>query len=99
MRKIKLYEADDKMIDLITDNYSMLQGLNAFGIRLGFGDKTVDEVCSEQNVDCYTFLAVVNYIINGRRQINEYLQGPYSTIYVPHIDTSSTSNCLQYGRS
>ena len=65
MRKIKLYEADDKMIDLITDNYSMLQGLNAFGIRLGFGDKTVDEVCSEQNVDCYTFLAVVNYIING----------------------------------
>ena len=31
MRKIKLYEADDKMIDLITDNYSMLQGLNAFG--------------------------------------------------------------------
>ncbi len=53
------------MIDLISDNYSMLQGLSSFGIRLGFGDKTVDEVCSEQGVDCYTFLVVVNFLING----------------------------------
>lgn len=65
MRKMKLYEADDKMIDLISDNYSMLQGLSAFGIRLGFGDKTVCEVCREQDVDCYTFLMVVNFLING----------------------------------
>ena len=65
MKSVKLYEADDKMVDLIGDNYSMLQGLGAFGIRLGFGDKTVEDVCSEQGVDCYTFLAVVNFIING----------------------------------
>ena len=65
MKKIKLYEADDKMIDLISDNYSMLQCLAAFGIRLGFGDKTVQEVCHEQDVDCYTFLATTNFLING----------------------------------
>ena len=65
MKRMKLYEADDKMIDLISDNYSMLQGLSAFGIRLGFGDKTVNEVCREQDVDCYTFLMVVNFLING----------------------------------
>ena len=65
MKRLKLYEADDKMIDLISDNYSMLQGLSAFGIRLGFGDKTVSEVCREQDVDCYTFLMVVNFLING----------------------------------
>ena len=65
MKRVKLYEAEDKMIDLISDNYTMLQGLGAFGIRLGFGDKTVREVCEEQQVDCYTFLAVVNFIING----------------------------------
>ena len=62
---MKLYEADDKMIDLISDNHSMLQGLSAFGIRLGFGDKTVSEICAEQGVDCYTFLTVVNFLING----------------------------------
>ena len=65
MKRMKLYEADDKMIDLISDNHSMLQGLSAFGIRLGFGDKTVSEICNEQGVDCYTFLTVVNFLING----------------------------------
>lgn len=65
MRRIKLYEAEDKMIELISDNYNMLQCLSAFGIRLGFGDSTVSEVCKEQNVDTYTFLTVVNFIING----------------------------------
>ena len=65
MKRMKLYEADDKMIDLIGDNYSMLQGLNAFGIHLGFGDKTVNKICDEQGVDCYTFLTVVNFLING----------------------------------
>ena len=47
MKRMKLYEADDKMIDLNGDNHSMLQGLSAFGIRLGFGDKTVNEICEE----------------------------------------------------
>lgn len=64
MKRMKLYEADDKMMDLISDNYSMLQGLSAFGIRLGFGDKSVNEVCQEQGVDSYTFLTVVNFLIN-----------------------------------
>ena len=73
MKSLKLYEADDKMIDLISDNYSMLQGLSAFGIRLGFGDKTVDEVCSEQGVDCHTFLTVVNFLINGYAPFQSYI--------------------------
>lgn len=71
MKRLKLYEADDKMIELIRDNYSILQGLGAFGITLGFGDKTVREVCQKQNVDCYTFLVVVNFIINGYKPNEE----------------------------
>lgn len=65
MKRMKLYEQDDKMISLIRDNYNVLQALGAFGINLGFGDKTVHEVCEEQNVDTFTFLAIVNFIING----------------------------------
>lgn len=65
MKKMKLYEPDDKMLSLIRDNYNVLQSLGAFGIRLGFGDKTVREVCEDGNVDTFTFLAVVNLTING----------------------------------
>lgn len=65
MRNQKLYEADDEMISLIRDDYNVLQSLGSFGINLGFGDKTVSETCKDNGVDTYTFLAVVNYTING----------------------------------
>ena len=44
MKNLKMYEADDKMISIIRDNYTILQSLGSFGISLGFGDKTVREV-------------------------------------------------------
>jgi regulator of cell morphogenesis and NO signaling len=65
MKNQKLYEADDKMISLIRDNYDLLQSLGSFGISLGFGDKTVKETCEDNDVDTYTFLAVVNFTANG----------------------------------
>ena len=65
MRTQKIYEAGDKMMSLIRDNYDMLQSLGCFGINLGFGDKTVQEICDDNGVDTHTFLAVVNLTING----------------------------------
>lgn len=71
MKNQKMYEADDKMITLIRDNYDLLQMLGSFGISLGFGDKTVQEICDDNDVDAYTFLAVVNFIINGYGEYEE----------------------------
>ena len=65
MRNQKLYEPEDKMVHLIADNYSLLESLGRFGINLGFGDKSVREVCEDQGVDAYTFLAIVNFSVNG----------------------------------
>lgn len=65
MKNLKMYESSDKMITLIKDNCSVLQALSSFGINLGFGDKTVSETCQMNGVDTYTFLAVVNFTING----------------------------------
>ena len=70
MKNQKMYEADDQMISLIRDNYNILQSLGGFGLSLGFGDKTVRQVCDEQKVDCYTFLAVVNFTINGYTDVD-----------------------------
>lgn len=66
-----MYEASDKMISLIRDNYNLLQSLGSFGISLGFGNKTVKQVCDDQNVDTNTFLAVVNFTINGYREMDD----------------------------
>ena len=56
------YRATDKMSDLICDNYSLLMVMSRFGLSLGFGDKSVKDVCEAQHVDYRTFLAVANFI-------------------------------------
>ena len=65
MDNLQKYKPTDKMIDLISDNYSLLQVMSRFGLSLGFGDKTVKEVCELNGVDCRTFLIVVNFMSEG----------------------------------
>ena len=87
MKEQKIYEADDKMISLIGDNYNLLQALGSFGISLGFGDKTVRETCEHNNVDTHTFLAVVNYTINGIGVAEDDEQISVSTL-LQYLDAS-----------
>ena len=65
MSKKKTYIPTDKMSDIICDNYSLLQVMSRFGLPLGFGDYSVEEVCQMHQVDCPTFLAVANFINKG----------------------------------
>ena len=65
MSKKHIYIPNDKMADIICDNYSLLQVMSRFGLPLGFGDYTVEEVCPSHQVDCRTFLAVANFINKG----------------------------------
>ena len=65
MSKRHLYSPTDKMSDIICDNYSLLQVMSRFGLPLGFGDYSVEEVCKSCQVDCNTFLSVANFINKG----------------------------------
>ncbi|OJV44915.1 MAG: hypothetical protein BGO29_08335 [Bacteroidales bacterium 36-12] len=60
-----------KMNELIKEDSSLLLTITRFGFSLGFGDKTVKEVCTESGVDEKTFLAVVNFISDGYKE--EYI--------------------------
>ena len=86
MKNHKIYEADDKMISLISDNYEILQSIGRFGINLGFGDKTVKEVCEAQNVDTNTFLFIVNFTVNNSNDWDD-------------LDKLSIPTLLQYLKS
>lgn len=67
------YKANDSLAELISEDYRLLQVLSRFGIALGFGDKTVGEVCRENSVDTGTFLAVCNFISQGiKPSFDEY---------------------------
>jgi len=65
----------------LRNNYALLQVMSRFGLSLGFGDKTVREVCEMNNVHCATFLTVVNFVEEGSSRVNE----TEDSIYVPAL--------------
>ena len=56
------YKASDKLSLVIQDDYRLLQVMGRFGISLGFGEKTIGEICCQCSVDSSAFLGVINYI-------------------------------------
>lgn len=73
MQKQQKFSANEKMSDLINENHSLLLVISRFGLSLGFGNKTVQEVCETNGIDCTTFLAVVNFLSEGNFEVgNDY---------------------------
>lgn len=66
----------------LADN-QVLQLVQRFGIPFGVGDKTIETICRENDVDCTTLLAVVNFAITGEYQ------------YTPAIDVSTLRQYLE----
>lgn len=64
------FTAKDLMSDLVTEHYRSLPVLSRFGISLGFGDKTIEEVCVENKVDTETFLAIVNLLLDEEQEFD-----------------------------
>jgi len=60
--KQKGYLSSNNMRELIRDNNLILMAISRFDIAYGFGDKSVFEICSENNVDVDTFIAVCNLL-------------------------------------
>jgi regulator of cell morphogenesis and NO signaling len=66
------------MSALINDNNALLMVMSRFGLSLGFGDKTVAEVCKAQDVHCPTFLTVANFVSETVHKEGDYPVGSYS---------------------
>lgn len=81
MFKENKYIPTDKMSDMICSNYTLLQVMNRFGLSLGFGESTIEEVCQSNNVDCNTFLAVANFL----SQKNGYAFHDIASISLPTL--------------
>lgn len=49
-----------KMADVIHLNYLSTTVINRFGIKLGFGDQTIEEVCKKNRINVNFFLEIIN---------------------------------------
>ena len=56
--------SDMKMVEVIHHNYMLLPVITRFGIDLGFGDKSVEEICHDRRVNLDFFLEITNSFID-----------------------------------
>jgi len=61
---MRLLTPNMKMADVVHSNYLLLPVISRFGIHLGFGEKTVKEVCKKHRIDVEFFLAIANTFSN-----------------------------------
>ncbi|MDR2087181.1 MAG: hemerythrin domain-containing protein [Dysgonamonadaceae bacterium] len=58
------YRESDSMSRLLCEKYPTLLVLSRFGIALGFGEKSIGEVCKDTGVDTDTFLTIINLLLD-----------------------------------
>jgi regulator of cell morphogenesis and NO signaling len=64
-----------KMAEVIHLNYQLLPIISRFGIQLGFGDKTIIQVCRDHSLDVEFFLEILNSYHDSKYFPRKHLQG------------------------
>ena len=59
-----LFDRDNKLSDILFHEPSTLTVINRFGIYLGVGDATVDEICTKHGIDPVFFISIINTYLN-----------------------------------
>ncbi len=66
MNETPIFSRNNKLSEVIHSDYRLVSILQRFGIKLGFGNLTVSEVCEKYNVDIAFFLEIINSYHNHR---------------------------------
>ena len=77
------YTSDDRIRDILEDNSQLLLVLNRFNIPFGFGNSTIEDVCTDNKIDVSTFLAVIN-IVTGKSEAEYSVHLPDLMGYLRH---------------
>ena len=87
--KSRLFSSDGRLSDLITAHPSLLTLLPRLGLSLGFGDRSIADVCEESKVDTDFFLLICNvYTFNNYVPSTAAILGTDMTGLVPYLEKS-----------
>ena len=89
MMKSRLFSSESRLSDLITAHPSLLTLLTRLGISLGFGDRSIADVCEESGVDTGFFLLICNvYTFNNYVPSTATILGTDMAGLVPYLEKS-----------
>ena len=89
MIKSRLFSSESRLSDLITAHPSLLTLLTRLGISLGFGDRSIADVCEQSGVDTSFFLLICNvYTFNNYVPSTATILGTDMMGLVPYLERS-----------
>lgn len=78
-------EKDMKLADVIHHDFSLIPVTNRFGIHLGFGDGTIEEICEGKGVNTEFFLTIVNTYHDPQYFPKKHLQSFHSDTLIKYL--------------
>ena len=66
MKNSRTFTEHDSVVDLINEDYDILPVLSRFSLPLGFGSKSIGELCGQSGINVQVFLLIVNFLLSGR---------------------------------
>jgi len=82
-----MYKPSDKICDLMAHEEDAIQIISRFGLEMGVGEQTIEQVCISHNVHTPTFLSIVNYKVFHQRAIPEDIDVPTLQRYLRNAHT------------
>ena len=82
-----MYKSTDKICDLMSHEEDAIQIISRFGLEMGVGEQTIEQVCLAHDVHTPTFLSIVNYKVFHQRAIPEDIDIPTLQRYLRNAHT------------
>ncbi len=61
-----IFSKDDTLIDIIREDFNILPILSRFSITLGFGSRSIEDICRDNNIATDLFLLIINFIFSKK---------------------------------
>lgn len=82
-----MYKGSDKICDLMAHEEDAIQIISRFGLEMGVGEQTIEQVCTTHSVHTPTFLAIVNYKLFKQRALPADIDIPTLQRYLHNAHT------------
>ena len=74
-----------KLADVIHHDHTLVPVISRFGIRLGFGDKTIEDICLEKQVNIGFFITIVNAFHDSQYFPKQHLQSFSASLLINYL--------------
>ncbi len=80
-----LIQKEMKLAEVIHHDHFLIPVINRFGIHLGFGNKTIDELCRENDLNTEFFLTILNAYHDHQYFPKKHLQSFPASLLVSYL--------------